>query len=56
MDMPKSTVEEFFDTKAFDNWRKQQENRDKNTVGICDRLNEVIRGCNAICKTVARTR
>lgn len=54
--IPRSDLEAFFEGKPFENWKKQKEIEAKNFVGVCDRLNEIIRGCNAICKTIARAR
>lgn len=44
LNLPRSDVMAFFDGKAYADWIKQQEIESKNIVGICERLNEVIRG------------
>jgi len=54
--MPVSMAVGFFETKAFDEWRKGKEAELKTHAAIVGRLNEVIRACGMVAKTIARTR
>ena len=56
LDMPVSVVRKFFDGKTFEDWRKGQEAEAKMQAAIVNRLNDVIRACGVVAKTVARTR
>lgn len=51
--MPTSEAEAFFAGKAYADWRKSREQELKLQAGIAERLNHVIRGSNAIVKTLA---
>jgi hypothetical protein len=51
--MPCSEAEAFFSGKAWQDWRTAREQSAKLQAGIADRLNNVIRGTNAIVKTLA---
>lgn len=55
LELPKSDAVRFFESKPYSDWVKQKEIESKNVIGIAERLNEVIRGCNAISKTIARS-
>jgi hypothetical protein len=54
--MPHSDAYAFFEGKAFADWRKGKEGELKLQAGIADRLNNVIRACGAIVKTIAGSR
>lgn len=56
LDMPVSVARKFFDGKTFEDWRKGQEAEAKMQAAIVNRLNDVIRACGVVAKTVARTR
>jgi hypothetical protein len=56
MRMRPSTVEKFFKSKAFKDWEKAREAELKTQVAIVARLNEVIRACGVVAKTIAKTR
>ena len=56
LQLPASTVRAFFEGKAFGDWKKFREAESKMQAGIADRLNNVIRACDIIAKTVAKTR
>lgn len=56
LNMPSSIISKFFDGKPFEEWRKGRDAELKNQVAIVERLNEVIRACGIIAKTVARSR
>lgn len=56
LDMPASAVRKFFDGKTFEDWRKGREAEAKTQAAIANRLNDVIRACGIVAKTVARTR
>jgi hypothetical protein len=51
--MPASVAREFFDGKAFADWRKNREQELKLQAAIVDRLNGVIRACGHVAKAVA---
>lgn len=51
--MPCSEAEAFFEGKAWADWRTAREQDAKIQAGIAERLNHVIRGENAIVKTIA---
>ena len=54
--MPASVIKDFFESKAFEDWKKNREAEGRMQSAIVDRLNEIIRGCGIIAKTVARAR
>lgn len=54
--LPSSDMEDFFDGKAFSDWKKARESESKLQVAVVERLNEVIRGTGIVAKTVARKR
>lgn len=56
LDMPVSVARKFFDGKTFEDWRKGREAEAKTQAAIVNRLNDVIRACGVVAKTVARTR
>ena len=56
LDMPVSVARKFFDGKTFEDWRKGREADAKMQAAIVNRLNDVIRACGIVAKTVARTR
>ena len=51
--MTQSDAGDFFDGKAYADWRKSREQELKLQAAIGDRLNGVIRACGSIVKTVA---
>jgi len=56
MQMQPSTVMKFFEGKPFDDWKKGRESELKTQAAIVNRLNDVIRACGIVAKTIARTR
>ena len=52
--MPVSAAESFFEGQAFKAWKKARESEVKMQADIVGRLNEVIRACGAVAKTIAR--
>lgn len=52
--IPTSLANDFFDSKPFCAWRQCEESKMRMQSAAVERLNMVIRGCNAICKTVSR--
>lgn len=56
LDMPASVARKFFEGKTFEDWRKGRENDAKTQAAIVSRLNDMIRACGIVAKTVARTR
>lgn len=54
--MPGSVARKFFDGKTFEDWRKAREADSKTQAAIVNRLNDVIRACGIVAKTVARMR
>lgn len=54
--MQPSMARRFFDGKPFDDWKKGRESELKTQAAIVNRLNDVIRACGIIAKTIARTR
>jgi len=51
--MTQSDASDFFDGKAWAEWRKGREQELKLQAGIGDRLNNVIRACGVIAKAIA---
>lgn len=51
--LPPGLVRDYFDSKAFADWRRGEEAKLKVESATVERLNMVIRGCNAICKQIA---
>ena len=56
MSMKVSMARKFFDGKTFEDWRKGRESELKMQAAIVNRLNDVIRACGIVAKTVSRTR
>jgi len=54
--MPASIARKFFDGKPFEDWKKGRESELKTQSAIVNRLNDVIRACGIVAKTVARSR
>lgn len=54
--MTSSDIGEFFEGKAYADWRKGRESEMKLLAGIAERLNNVIRACGNIAKAVTSTR
>ncbi len=54
MAMPISTVNALFECKAFSEWKKIEEAKEKTPSAIVIRLNEVIRGLNIVAKVSNR--
>ena len=52
--MPVGTARKFFEGKAFDDWKKARDAELKTQAAVVDRLNNVIRACGLVAKTVAR--
>ncbi|MCY1426218.1 hypothetical protein D9M71_420340 [compost metagenome] len=51
--MAQSDVADFFDGKAYADWRRGREQEFKVQAAIGERLNSVIRACGVIVKAVA---
>ena len=56
MSLPASMVQQFFDSKSFDDWRKTRESELKIQSAMVDRLNSLIQACGILAKTIARKR
>ena len=56
LQMQASTVRKFFDGKPFDDWKKGRESELKTQAAIVNRLNDVIRACGVVAKTIAKAR
>ena len=56
LDTPASVARKLFEGKPFENWRKGQEADAKTQAAIVGRLNDVIRACGIVAKTVAQAR
>ncbi|PIQ55374.1 MAG: hypothetical protein COW02_03450 [Comamonadaceae bacterium CG12_big_fil_rev_8_21_14_0_65_59_15] len=56
LDMQSSVARQFFEGKPFENWRKGRESDLKMQSAIVNRLNDVIRACGIVAKTVSRSR
>lgn len=54
--MQPSTARKFFEGKAFGDWKKGRESELKTQAEIVNRLNDVIRACGIVAKTISRTR
>lgn len=54
--MTVSTASAFLSSKTFDDWKKGREAEMKMQAAMIDRLNGVIRACNLVAKTVAKSR
>lgn len=52
--MQPSVIRKFFDGKAFGDWKKGREAELKTQAAIVNRLNDVIRACGVVAKTIAR--
>lgn len=51
--MAYSDISEFFEGKVYTDWRKSKESEMKLQAGIAERLNNVIRACGNIAKTLS---
>lgn len=56
LELPSSVVRKFFEGKPFEDWRKGRESESKMQAEIVNRLNDVIRACGIVAKTVSRSR
>jgi len=56
LDLPASVAKKFFDGKPFEEWKKGRESELKTQIAIVNRLNDVIRACGIVAKTVAKSR
>jgi hypothetical protein len=56
MTLPASAAVAFFDGKPFEDWKNGREAEMKTQVAIVNRLNDVIRACGVVAKTVAGSR
>lgn len=56
MCLPASMVQQFFDSKSFDDWKTTRESELKIQSAVIDRLNSVIQACGIVAKTIARKR
>lgn len=54
--LPVSAVEAFFESKAFEEWKKARESEVKMQAAIVDRLNGVIRASGVLAKILGRRR
>lgn len=54
--MQASVARQFFDGKPFDDWKKGRESDMKMQAAIVNRLNDVIRACGIVAKTVSKSR
>ena len=54
LDLPASAAVDLFNSKPFEDWKRGRESELRLQGAIVDRLNEVIRGCGIIVKTIAR--
>ena len=52
--LPVSIAQNFFKSKAFENWKKSRENEQKIQIAIVNRLNEVIKASGMVAKTIAK--
>lgn len=55
LDMPASVLKRFFEGEVFEVWKKNHEAKNKMQAAQIERLNEIIRGCGIIAKTIARS-
>lgn len=53
LSLPASVARRFFDGNTFEGWRKGREAESKMQAAIVSRLNDVIRACGIVAKTVA---
>lgn len=56
MAIPASTARKFFEGKPFEEWKRGRESELKTQAAIVNRLNDVIRACGIVAKTIARSR
>lgn len=54
--MRPSIVKRFFEGKPFEDWKKGKEAELKTQAAVVNRLNDVIRACGIVAKTIARSR
>lgn len=56
MRMQPSVARMFFEGKPFNDWKKGRESELKTQAAVVSRLNDVIRACVIVAKTISRTR
>ena len=56
LDMQPDFVAQFFKSKSFTDWRKNEEGKTKLQAAVVNRLNDVIRGQNNLAKGLSRMR
>lgn len=56
MAIPASTARKFFEGKPFEDWKRGRESELKTQAAVVNRLNDVIRACGIVAKTIARSR
>lgn len=54
--MPMSEARDFFESKAFSNYRNSLEGRQRVTMNILQRFDNVLRGMNVLSKVIAGRR
>lgn len=54
LNLPVSTAQELFESKAWDTWKKNNEAELKIMTATPEGINEVIRAIGVLCKVVAR--
>lgn len=54
--MQPSVAKRFFEGKPFEDWKKGKEAELKTQAAVVNRLNDVIRACGIVAKTIARSR
>ena len=54
LSMTRSDVEDFFQGKAYGDWRKGKENELKIQVALGERLNSIIRACGVVVTAISR--
>lgn len=55
LDMQASVLKKFFESEVFEVWKQNHEVKNKMQSAQIERLNEIIRGCGIIAKTIARS-
>lgn len=56
LSLPQSTVQRFLEGTPFKGYRREREADLKVQVAVVNRLNDVIRACGVIAKTIAKAR
>ena len=51
-----SSARKFFEGKPFEDWKRGRESELKTQAAVVNRLNDVIRACGIVAKTIARSR